>query len=810
MLKHNLLMSLDRSLSLHTAALAILGAMFVGRGQESIFVPAVTVLAAVAAVIVTDSLGWLRLNRWLANLIYVVAVGWSLREFFHIQSEEKLMAIANMLCYLQVVLLFQKKSLRVLWQLVVLSMLQVVVGTALDAGPQFGLLLAVCAVVGLSILVLLCMYRETQPGTTSRVAASSKTLPAWQALLAEPQVEAGTASEIELRRSLTPAILTRQTALLSAVTLLFAVVFFYATPRLNDPAWQGHSSAAGVSGFRPEVRIAERGRIHLSSHAVMRATLSRMSDRKPLMLVGEPYFHGEILTEYRTDERGSSWRPVSATSLGRGQRWGPPPMAAQTTTNLVRQDIVQEASNSSRRFAIMPTQGFRDLALVRYGHSPPARETSVVSRQQRFSTATPAIRSQRQVHAIPNPNRLLTPADGAAFGEEERQTLAIDRERFPRLIEQAAAALQQQDLSEGKPFDKALALERHFLTPDSYHYSLNLDFPRDVALDPIEDFVANHRTGHCQYFASALALMLRSQGIPARIIVGYKGGEFNSVGQYYVVQERHSHAWVEAWLSNDEVPDWELAGVPSEGGAWYRLDPTPGRDSFVAIAEPGVGQRLAQAFDYVELLWRDYVLSLNNDRQEDLVFAPLTANLGSWPSWIESRSFRGWLRRLSQGLGFQPRRGGRGGGRAFDGPLAALVIGGILSLLAAVQASRLAARALAPYWRKRRHAAHSAAAPEFYLRLERLLAGLPLARGAGQTPRELAAAAQRRLVAVEGAALSARVPAEVVAAYYRVRFGGARLDKNEMQAIEQALASLAPAVRQAKACQAQTIQAKKK
>jgi hypothetical protein len=60
-------MSLDRSLSLHTAALAILGAMFVGRGQESIFVPAVTVLAAVAAVIVTDSLGWLRLNRWLAR-----------------------------------------------------------------------------------------------------------------------------------------------------------------------------------------------------------------------------------------------------------------------------------------------------------------------------------------------------------------------------------------------------------------------------------------------------------------------------------------------------------------------------------------------------------------------------------------------------------------------------------------------------------------------------------------------------------------------------------------------------------------------
>jgi len=119
--------------------------------------------------------------------------------------------------------------------------------------------------------------------------------------------------------------------------------------------------------------------------------------------------------------------------------------------------------------------------------------------------------------------------------------------------------------------------------------------------------------------------------------------------------------------------------------------------------------------------------------------------------------------------------------------------------LIAGQCFRLAGRALIR-WRSRNsrtaRAVHSA--PAFYQRLERLLAGLPLVRQEGQTAQELATAAQARLSEAEGAVLAAQVPREVVAAYYRVRFGGHRLDKSETEAIEQALAALAPAVRQAK------------
>ena len=237
--------------------------------------------------------------------------------------------------------------------------------------------------------------------------------------------------------------------------------------------------------------------------------------------------------------------------------------------------------------------------------------------------------------------------------------------------------------------------------------------------------------------------------------------------------------------------------MPSDGGAWYRLDPTPGRDNFVTIRKEGIGNQLAQAFDYVELLWRDYVLSLNKNRQDEFVYDPLTAKVAVLPSW-ESRSFQRWLRRLSSrwGMELQPGRD-RGGARAFEGSLAVLVTGSLVLLLILVQGLRIAGRALRR-WRQRSMSpvTSSRQTPAFYRRLEGLLARLPLVRRRGQTPRELAAAAQAQLAAVEGAALTARVPDELVTTYYRVRFGGGRLDKNETDAIEQALASLAAAVRQ--------------
>src|SRR5437868_14204495 len=173
---------LSRALQLHVAALAVLGALFVGSRHETTAVPAAAAMAAVLAFLLTDVLRLVRLNRWLGAGIILLAVGWSLRDFLRISPEEKLMAIVSMLCYLQMVLLFQEKNARIFWQLIVLSMLEVVVGSAFDLGPQFGLLLALYAVVALTTLTLLCLYREMQTPASQPRAEPKNSQPAWSVL----------------------------------------------------------------------------------------------------------------------------------------------------------------------------------------------------------------------------------------------------------------------------------------------------------------------------------------------------------------------------------------------------------------------------------------------------------------------------------------------------------------------------------------------------------------------------------------------------------------------------------------------------
>jgi transglutaminase-like putative cysteine protease len=131
---------------------------------------------------------------------------------------------------------------------------------------------------------------------------------------------------------------------------------------------------------------------------------------------------------------------------------------------------------------------------------------------------------------------------------------------------------------EGATPEAALhAMERQLKR--DYRYSL--DFERAGHEDPIVEFLTTQREGHCEYFASAMVLLARSMGIPARVVGGYRVTEHNPVGDYYVVRERNAHAWVEAW-------------VPGRG--WQTYDPTPPDPEVVAPIEmgllPGVGDAI--------------------------------------------------------------------------------------------------------------------------------------------------------------------------------------------------------------------------
>jgi hypothetical protein len=294
--------------------------------------------------------------------------------------------------------------------------------------------------------------------------------------------------------------------------------------------------------------------------------------------------------------------------------------------------------------------------------------------------------------------------------------------------------------------------------------------------------------------------MLRSQGIPARIAIGYKGGEYNMLGQYFLVRQKHAHAWVEAWMPRGAVPDAEIAGISHDGGCWLRLDPTPAsHDALIATASNSFQQQITDAFDYVELLWRDYVVNLNSLRQQQAAMDPgANSALDALPDWIDARSVDRWLRRLGQRLGLPVRtRAAPPPPRIFDWRLAAAVAGGLALAIGVSQLGAWILRRSARWlgWQSDALRTYHRP-PEFYRRLEHLLTRIGLRRGRGQTAIEFAAAA-RTLLADDARPVDvSNLPSEVVQTYYRVRFGGDALDSSESEAIEHALARLVPAVSQ--------------
>jgi transglutaminase-like putative cysteine protease len=146
--------------------------------------------------------------------------------------------------------------------------------------------------------------------------------------------------------------------------------------------------------------------------------------------------------------------------------------------------------------------------------------------------------------------------------------------------------------------DKTIQAIFGYLRSSAFTYSLQ-GLP--VSKNPLEDFLFDTKSGNCEFFASALAVMLRVNGIPARLVGGYRGGYFNDVGQYYLVPQKCAHAWVEAY-------------VKPKG--WVRIDPTPAILDSSASLVSGVGfQKFTILMDTLNYYWYVLVINYNLEKQ---------------------------------------------------------------------------------------------------------------------------------------------------------------------------------------------------
>lgn len=169
------------------------------------------------------------------------------------------------------------------------------------------------------------------------------------------------------------------------------------------------------------------------------------------------------------------------------------------------------------------------------------------------------------------------------------------------------------------------AAQRHFRT-ERFSYSLE---PGTYGEDGLEDFLFRRREGFCEHYAAAFATLMRAAGLPARVVAGYHGGQFNDVGHYMIVRQYHAHAWCEVWLA---------------GSGWVRVDPSDsiapermrsplgGADGRRAT-EPGAlaggtgahgwwrlgASQLAFAWDAINYRWDLHVQSYDEDQQRTLL-----------------------------------------------------------------------------------------------------------------------------------------------------------------------------------------------
>jgi hypothetical protein len=144
--------------------------------------------------------------------------------------------------------------------------------------------------------------------------------------------------------------------------------------------------------------------------------------------------------------------------------------------------------------------------------------------------------------------------------------------------------------------ERARALERGLRSG----YTYRLETPDRAPADPLAYFLFTSRTGYCEYFASAMTVMLRTRGVPARLATGFQSGMYNSLTELWVVRASDAHSWVEAW-------------IPGHG--WTTFDPTP------PDANPGAFDLVAQVglyLDAAETFWQDWVVSYDIGRQGTL------------------------------------------------------------------------------------------------------------------------------------------------------------------------------------------------
>ncbi|MBF0506757.1 MAG: DUF3488 domain-containing transglutaminase family protein [Nitrospirae bacterium] len=360
--------------------------------------------------------------------------------------------------------------------------------------------------------------------------------------------------------------ITSKSLLIPMVAAPMAVLLFIMLPRTSYPMFYffniGGNSA--TAGFTDRVRLGAVSGIQEDTAISFRAGMEKIDE-------GQLYWRGIVLDVFD----GTSWKsslkaPADFSSLP----WVAGKRIEQTIYLEPYENRYLFVLDKPRNISLQRIQRRRDLTFS---------QSNNITRRVKYS-ASSVISEISPERSIERDLYLQLPPELSGRG-------AV---KTARKIENLARRLAVKN-DAGATVSSMLS----FLRKGNYRYTLsNLPLTRH----PLEDFLFKYHRGNCEYFASAMAVMLRIDGIPSRLVGGYRGGYYNDMGKYYLVPQKNAHVWVEAYIDNK---------------GWLRVDPTPADNTEVAGKDLFFAARLL--FDTFSYYWNASVINYDFESQLSLL-----------------------------------------------------------------------------------------------------------------------------------------------------------------------------------------------
>ena len=414
---------------------------------------------------------------------------------------------------------------------------------------------------------------------------------------------------------------------IAVFTVALTLMIFFLLPRISVGILQkSRGEGLRTTGFSERVDLGMIGSVKEDPQIVMRVELPDQPSAGKERL----YLRGLAFDHYNGRSWNSGHRQRKNLGLvGEGTfvvRFGGSRNPAALSEPL-RQDILLEALDTSVIFAAPFAESVNgDLPGVQLDSTTGLHFPYPLTSRIRYSVVS---REHR-----------MMPGEQTSGALEYAAAIRDRYLQLPPHSDRVAELARQVTDQAGTPYEKVAAVLNHLLS--SYTYSLEAD--TTTSIHPIDDFLFSRKTGYCEHYATAMVLMLRSLGIPSRLVTGFLATEWNEFGNYYTVRQRDAHAWVEVYY-------------PQSG--WITMDPTPSNpvalapSLWVAFQRFGESMRLRWDRVFIRYSGRDQLAIIHSLRESSDAARDM---LSQWTSGVGSASIqfvRAWIQRaqtLHQGL----------------------------------------------------------------------------------------------------------------------------------------------------------------